>query len=62
MFQGLANIAAREKAPSFAALATEFATRGGINEQVVTHLKGHGVFHGLSEALDAVLQRMKNAT
>jgi len=61
VFQGLANIAANQKEHSFAALAAEFATRGGINEQVIGHLKERGALASLSKALDAVLQRMKAA-
>ena len=61
VFQGLGNIAATTQEHSLAALAGEFATRGGINEQVVAHLKKQGAFDALSEALDAVLQRMKAA-
>jgi pyrroline-5-carboxylate reductase len=61
VFQGLAGIAADQTAHSFAALAAEFATRGGINEQVVAHLKRHGALAALSDALDAVLERMKAA-
>jgi pyrroline-5-carboxylate reductase len=61
VFQGLANIAMTQKEHSFAALAAEFATRGGINEQVKGHLKERGALTALSDALDAVLQRMKAA-
>lgn len=61
-FQGLGNIAVATPEHSLAALAGEFATRGGINEQVVAHLKERGAFDALSEALDGVLQRMKNAS
>ncbi|MGH6890783.1 MAG: pyrroline-5-carboxylate reductase dimerization domain-containing protein, partial [Dongiaceae bacterium] len=61
VFQGLANIAATQTEHSFSALAGEFATRGGINEQVVNHLKDSGALASLSEALDAVLKRMKAA-
>ena len=59
VFQGLGNIAATTQEHSLAALAGEFATRGGINEQVLAHMKAHGAFDALSEGLDAVLQRMK---
>jgi pyrroline-5-carboxylate reductase len=62
VFQGLGNIAATTQEHSLAALASEFATRGGINEQVVAHMKARGAFDALSEGLDAVLQRMKAAT
>jgi len=60
-FQGLGNIAVASPEHSLAALAGEFATRGGINEQVVAHMKKRGAFAAVSEGLDAVLQRMKNA-
>jgi pyrroline-5-carboxylate reductase len=61
VFQGLGNIAATTQEHSLAALAGEFATRGGINEQVVAHMKARGAFDALSEGLDAVLERMKAA-
>lgn len=61
VFQGLGNIAATTQEHSLAALAGEFATRGGINEQVVAHMKDRGAFDALSEGLDAVLERMKAA-
>jgi pyrroline-5-carboxylate reductase len=61
VFQGLANIAVNQPEHSFGALAGEFATRGGINEQVVAHLEETGVLASLSDALDAVLRRMKAA-
>ena len=60
-FQGLGNIAVATPEHSLAALAGEFATRGGINEQVLAHMKARGAFEALSEGLDAVLQRMKAA-
>lgn len=59
--QGLGNIAVGTPEHSLAALAGEFATRGGINEQVVAHMKARGAFDALSEGLDAVLARMKAA-
>ena len=61
VFQGLGNIAATSQEHSLAALAGEFATRGGINEQVLAHMKARGAFDALSEGLDAVLHRMKSA-
>jgi pyrroline-5-carboxylate reductase len=61
VFQGLGDIAATTHDHSLAALAGEFATRGGINEQVVAHMNARGAFDALSEGLDAVLQRMKAA-
>lgn len=61
VFQGLANIAANTPEYSFTALAAEFATRGGINEQAAAHLKETGALNALSDALDAVLKRLKAA-
>jgi pyrroline-5-carboxylate reductase len=61
VFQGLANIAVNMPERSFTALAGEFATRGGINEQAVAHLKETGALTSLSDALDAVLKRIKAA-
>jgi pyrroline-5-carboxylate reductase len=59
VFQGLANIAASMPKQSFGELAREFATRGGINEQAAAHLKETGALASLSDALDAVLKRLK---
>ncbi len=61
VFQGLASIAANMPEHSFAALARDFATRGGINEQAAAHLKETGALAALSDALDAVLKRLKAA-
>jgi pyrroline-5-carboxylate reductase len=47
---------------SFAALAAEFATGGGTNEQVLAHLTSMGALAAVSDALNAVLQRMKAAS
>lgn len=61
IFQGLANIAASRPEQSFGELAGDFATRGGINEQAVAHLKDAGALAALSGALDGVLKRLKAA-
>ncbi len=61
VFQGLANIAANMPAHGYAELAAEFATRGGINEQAAKHLRDTGALASLSDALDAVLRRIKAA-
>ncbi len=45
---------------SFKALASDHATRGGINEQVLAHLVSHGVFETLSDALDTVMRRISS--
>lgn len=55
---GLAYTALEHPERSFEALAADHATRGGINEQVVAHLRAHGSFEALSDALDAVMRRV----
>lgn len=59
---GLADTAMEFPERSFQALAADHATRGGINEQVVRDLTGHGVFAHFSEALDAVMRRVSAAS
>ena len=59
VFQGLGNVAAAAPQHSLSALAGEFATRGGLNEQVMAHLKEHGSLGALSDALDSVLRRIR---
>ena len=45
--------------PNFAALADEFATAGGINEQFLTALRRAGTFDAVDGALDEVAQRLE---
>jgi len=45
-------------APDFAELATEYATPGGVNEQVARELREHGSFEVLKGALDRALGRL----
>jgi len=61
IFRGLADATTTAPAPAFKVLSDEHATRGGINEQLLTHLAGHGVFKDLSQGLDAVLHRILTA-
>ena len=51
---------APEAAPhsDFSELAQEYATRGGINEQVVRELSDKGVFEAFAESLDNVHRRI----
>jgi pyrroline-5-carboxylate reductase len=58
IFHGLAETAAESPERSFAELANDHATRGGTNEQVLRHLKEHGVYDRFSEALDGVMRRV----
>lgn len=46
---------------SFATLADEHQTRGGLNEQVVRAITTDGIIAPLDEALDAVLDRIRGA-
>lgn len=45
----------------FMALTEEYATRGGINEQVLRALTEHGVFDAFSDSLDDVHRRISAA-
>jgi pyrroline-5-carboxylate reductase len=58
LFNGLADTTLRSPDRSFQELAADHATRGGINEQVLQHLTGQGVFEAYSAALDAILVRV----
>jgi pyrroline-5-carboxylate reductase len=58
MLKGLAQTAIAEPQSSFAALATEHQTDGGINEQVFRAVTRAGVIPDLSVALDAVAARL----
>jgi len=61
MFHGLGTVAANPSAETFPTLAAKFATAGGINEQVLTHLTQVGALKAVSDALDGVLSRMTEA-
>lgn len=58
IFSGLAAAALAAPGLSFERLAADYATRGGINEQVLTHLTRRGVFDTIAEGLDAVMLRI----
>ena len=62
IFRGLVNPAVGAPERSLKSLADEYATRGGLNEQVLTYLAEHDVFKDLSQALDAVLRRIISAS
>ncbi len=48
----------RAEGPDFAELAAEYATPGGVNEQVARELRRAGAFAALSSALDGALGRL----
>ena len=58
MFDGLGRVPRGSDLP-FAALAAEFKTRGGLNEQCAAQLAQAGVFDACSRALDAILARIE---
>ncbi|HEV7320693.1 MAG TPA: pyrroline-5-carboxylate reductase [Ensifer sp.] len=47
---------------SFAHLAGDYATRGGINEQVLRELSEHGTFDRFRESLDGIHKRITAAS
>jgi pyrroline-5-carboxylate reductase len=59
IFEGLARTAAGAPDQSFAALATEHATRGGLNEQLARHLTDSGLFAAMADGMDAILRRIE---
>ena len=58
LFWGVAGTAMATPERSLGELADEHQTRGGINEQVRTHLEAKGVFAELAAALDGVRVRL----
>jgi pyrroline-5-carboxylate reductase len=62
ILHGLVNAAVDAPERSLKSLADEHATRGGINEQVLTYLVEHDVFEHVSQALDSVLRRIDTAS
>jgi pyrroline-5-carboxylate reductase len=59
MLQGLAGAAPAAPGRSFAELAGEHQTRGGLNEQVLQSISTNGRFVALDRALDEVLARLR---
>jgi len=58
LFWGVAGTAMAAPERSLGELVDEHQTRGGINEQVRTHLEVKGMFRELAAALDAVRARL----
>ncbi|PRX08367.1 UNVERIFIED_ORG: pyrroline-5-carboxylate reductase [Martelella mediterranea] len=61
VFYALAATARNAPEMSFSELTHESATRGGTNEQVLTHLKENQVYTEFSKALDGIWDRFENA-
>jgi pyrroline-5-carboxylate reductase len=58
VFGGLAGTLSGTPPNDFSALAGEYATAGGTNEQFLTALRGAGSFDVVSRALDGVADRL----
>jgi pyrroline-5-carboxylate reductase len=58
IYSGLSDTALEHPERTFQELAADHATRGGINEQVLTLLTAHGTFEKFCKALDGVMRRV----
>lgn len=59
LFGGLSHVTGTSKEQTFEAMASEFSTKGGLNEQVYTEFTGNGGTRALTLALDSVLKRIE---
>lgn len=62
LFGALGQAPATTPDASFAHLAEDYATRGGINEQVLRELTEHGTFERFRESLGAIHRRITAAS
>jgi pyrroline-5-carboxylate reductase len=60
MFRGLSNVPVASET-AFSALADEFKTKGGLNEQLARDLARSGAFDAWSGGLDAILARIEKS-
>lgn len=58
LFKALANAPDTAPEASFMHLSQEYATRGGINEQILRDLTGAGLFDAFARSLDGVHRRI----
>lgn len=58
IYKALANAPDTMPHADFAELSRDYATRGGVNEQVVRELEARGVFDAFKQSLDAVHRRI----
>jgi pyrroline-5-carboxylate reductase len=61
LFGGLSNVATSSKEQTFEAMASEFSTKGGLNEQVLAEFTRNGGPEALTLALGSVLKRIEQA-
>jgi pyrroline-5-carboxylate reductase len=59
LFHSLAEAAVAAPEHGFASLAREYATRGGLNEQLLAYLTDRGVFAEMAKGLDVILRRVE---
>ncbi|AYG64210.1 pyrroline-5-carboxylate reductase [Rhizobium jaguaris] len=62
LFESLARRASESSKTAFSELSREFATRGGLNEQVLADFQTEGGAAALQTALDRVLARIEGRT
>jgi len=60
LFASLSQTAVRAHDVPLGELSREFATKGGLNEQVLTDFQGGGGRDAITSALDRVLARIQN--
>ncbi|CAN7536620.1 pyrroline-5-carboxylate reductase [Phyllobacterium sp. LjRoot231] len=59
LFAGLSHATDASKEQSFEAMASDFSTKGGLNEQVFAEFKENGGTRALTLALESVLKRIE---
>ncbi|MCV9967627.1 pyrroline-5-carboxylate reductase [Pararhizobium sp. BT-229] len=59
LFAGLSQTVLRSNGIPLNELSAEFATKGGLNEQVLVDFEGRGGIAALTEALEGVLRRIR---
>jgi pyrroline-5-carboxylate reductase len=58
IYQALGNAPDMAPAASFTHLAQDYATRGGVNEQVLRELTARGMFEAFKESMDGAHRRL----
>ena len=58
IYQALGKAPETRPGASFTHLAADYATRGGVNEQVLREMAGRGVFEAFKESLDGAYRRL----
>jgi pyrroline-5-carboxylate reductase len=58
LYRALGNAPGMTPGASFMLLAEDYATRGGLNEQVLREMTGRGMFEAFGESLDGAYRRL----